>query len=190
MNKPLAVFRGRTLLANAAAQLSGLCTEVVVSANDNAVVESARSAGLPVVHDSVDGAGPLAGILAGLRYAGDAGALFVPCDTPLLDDSHLALLLQAARRPSTKRRGSLPDVVVAEHRGGLEPLVGWYGPHCKGPIEAALRRGERKVLAIYPELLVVRLWYDVDPRVFANVNTPEDLAELEHEALAGDGGHL
>jgi molybdenum cofactor guanylyltransferase len=184
ISKPLALFRGRTLLSNAVAQLAPFCRELLVSANDPAVVAAALALGLRVVRDTLAEGGPLAGLLAGLESAQGEGLFVLPCDTPLLGAAEVVPLLEAAASPMPGRPGVLPDVVAAEHEGGLEPLVGWYGPACTDAIAAVLARGERKVLAAWQALLVRRLWCAAGARVFANVNSPEDLARLERDADA------
>lgn len=93
--KPLRILRGRTLLQHALDTVAPLATEVVVATG-------ARELPLPpevrAAPDQVQGAGPLAGIHAGLNALQSPRALLLPCDLPGIPTTLLAVLLKALQR--------------------------------------------------------------------------------------------
>ena len=95
-------------------------------------------AGAILVRDAMEDAGPLAGIAAGLRAAGDGLVLVLAVDMPRVDSAHLRQL-QALATPG---RGVVPVV-----DGNLEPLVAVYPARLSGSAEAALAGGQRAVHA-------------------------------------------
>ena len=174
--KPLRELRGKTLLQHAIDLVAPVCGEVFVSVGRR---ELAVPPGVKTVRDpaGLEGLGPLSGILAGLEACTADTCLLVPCDLPNLPPALLQGLLD-----------SLGDAACAycELEDGQEPLV------------AALRRapamaGARKALAAR-SYKVVPCWQEIgarvldtawarefgDPaRVFANVNTLDDLSRAE-----------
>src|SRR5580698_1224360 len=98
-DKPLRVLHGRTMLDHVIARIKPQVRAMVLNANGDPARFSGW--GLEVVADPLpDLPGPLAGVLAGMRWAAarypDAGAvLSVPTDTPFLPDDLVARLLAA-----------------------------------------------------------------------------------------------
>jgi molybdopterin-guanine dinucleotide biosynthesis protein A len=92
--------------------------------------------------------------------------------------------------------GDAADAVVPESdsRRGIEPLCAWYSPACVPAIERAIARGDRRVVAFFDEVRLVRLPADNvarhgDPeRIFMNVNTAEELSAAELRAAETAAG--
>ncbi|MHC4715799.1 MAG: molybdopterin-guanine dinucleotide biosynthesis protein B [Planctomycetota bacterium] len=95
MPKHLIRTAGRTRLKQAVEVLELLCRQVVIL-GDGAIPESL--AGYPRLPDVPDAQGPLAGMLAAMRWAQWTSWLFVACDLPGMSAEALRWLL-AARRP-------------------------------------------------------------------------------------------
>ena len=135
----------------------------------------ARDLGVGFVPDLLDGAGPLAGIYAGLCATG-ADVLVSACDTPLLQ----APLLEGILRSSDDF-----DAVVPINQGEYEPLIGVYRQACLPPIAAVLGAGKRQVRSVFGEIrlgvVAEAIWRRWDPKglSFLNANTPEDLARIQ-----------
>ncbi|HSJ23292.1 MAG TPA: molybdenum cofactor guanylyltransferase [Longimicrobiales bacterium] len=151
---------------------------VVCIANDPAL---AAAIGLPARRDLLRDVGALAGVHAALQWAQEldaAGALVVGCDMPFVEASLLQALLDAAGDA---------DVIIpcSEGRRGVEPLCAWYGVRCITAIEAAVHRGDARMIGFHEDVSVVHLpLADVrrhgDPaRMFLNINTPADLKAAE-----------
>jgi molybdopterin-guanine dinucleotide biosynthesis protein A len=178
-DKPLRHLAGRALLDHAASRTAPQVGALVINANGD--VARFAGFGLPVVADTLpDFPGPLAGLLAGMRWAAAnrpaaTDVLSVPADTPFLP-TDLVSRLRAAR-------GSAP-VALAASGGRTHPAVGLWPIGLADDLEAWLRDGGRKVLD-----WAARHGYGVaeysttpfDP--FFNVNTPEDLARAETLAV-------
>jgi molybdopterin-guanine dinucleotide biosynthesis protein A len=176
-DKPLLLLGGRTLLAHVLARIAPQVGAVAVSANGDAARFGAF--GLPVLADErADFAGPLCGVLAGLRWAArgfpaTTHVLSVPGDTPFLPDN-LVVRLAAAL---DDRAGG---IVCAESGGRLHPTVALWPVQAADRLAAAIAAGERRVLdfARAQGLKVAAFPTDADDPLF-NVNTPADLAMAE-----------
>ena len=152
----------------------------------NANGDPARFAplGLPVVPDTIDGfVGPLAGVLAGMRWsAANAPAarwiVTAAGDAPLLPSDLVARLCRRSRAATGRHRaGPVARRAASRHR----PVAGRAR---RGSGGAARASGVRKVLhwtdrhgtvaVPFPPARVCGL--DIDP--FFNANTPQELDQL------------
>ncbi len=178
--KGLLDIGGRRILdrvVDAAAAAFG--TPPILVANDPGA-PSWRS-DLVVVPDRIREAGTLGGIHAALTAVGGA-IVCVAWDMPFVTAPLLRRLADDLDQF---------DVVIPTSGGprGVEPLCAGYGPACRAPIEAAIRRGDHRAIGFHDTLRVAVLDPAVvatfgDPTLlFFNVNTPEDLTEAER--LAG-----
>jgi len=170
VDKPLVPLGGRPLLAHVVARLAPQVGALAIGANG----DPARFAafGLPVLADGeAAGAGPLAGLLAGLDWAAGLGApalVTAAADTPFLPRDLVARLCAAA--------GPAGLAVAAAPEAVLHPTAGLWPVGLRAALRADLARGERRLggwaeaqggcaIAVFP-----------DPDGFFNVNTPDDLA--------------
>ncbi len=190
-DKGLLDIAGRPMIAHVIARLSPQVGHMVINANG----DPARLAefGLPVVPDPIDGyPGPLAGILAGMRWSaahapGATHVLSVATDAPFIP-ADLAGRLAAALRLSTGR------IALARSASGLHPVIGLWPVALADDLETALRAGTRKVLAWTDNHGTVAVDFPltdiagcaVDP--FFNANTPAELAEARR--LLTSSGNL
>lgn len=173
-DKALVTLAGRPMLAHVLERVGPLVSAVAINANGDA----GRFAGfgLPVLADTVGGfVGPLAGILAGMRWAASIGAgtlLSVPTDTPFLPED-LVVRLEGARAEA-----GVP-LACAASGGWTHPVVGLWDVSLADALEAALRGGERKIDAWTAGVGVAHATWTGGDDPFANVNTPAELAEAE-----------
>lgn len=185
--KAAAMLNGQPLLQIAAAVLSPGCESVAVSAPESG--EAARLAARLGLERLTDDAalppGPLAGLLAGLVWAGRLGAdllATVPCDTPFLPADLVARL--AAEIDEAR------PAAVARTADGLHPLCGVWRTGLAPRLAAALAGGRhppvREVLAALPAREV---WFP-DARAFANLNTRADLDALSASPHRRGGGDI
>jgi molybdopterin-guanine dinucleotide biosynthesis protein A len=158
--KALLPYGGATLIEHVAQTLAPEFDEVLVSANDpDAVPPGLRQR---LVHDLHLGAGPLAGIEAGLNAARHDTLFAIACDMPLVT-------ADLARRVVAGAQGH--DAAVPRFGGRPEPAAAAYRQSAAGPIAAALAEGRRQAAEVLEELDVAWL-DDLDPRLFANANDP------------------
>ena len=126
--------------------------------------------GVPVLLDSVEGHGPLAGVVTALRCATVFPLLVLAVDVPFVTESFLEKL----RKLCTPDRG-----VVPAYSWYLEPLVAFY-PRAVSPLaERRLLAGELRLQELVREALARRLMnpYPLqhdERRMMENWNTPMD----------------
>lgn len=127
--------------------------------------------GVRAVPDAVQGAGPVGGLLAGLRAARYPLCAVVACDHPFLTAESLAGLADLAEGH---------EVVVPRVGGKPQPTHALYRRDLIAPVDAFMDGGGRALHRLLA-LLDVR-WVDedelaiLDPggRSLINVNTPEE----------------
>lgn len=169
-DKALLTLNGHPLLSYAIDALRPQVSALAVNAND----DPARFAGwgLPVITDAVSGAeGPLAGILAGLRWA-QGPVMSVPVDTPFLPPDLVARLQAVFAREAA-------DVVMAARAGQVQPVIALWSPALGERIAQALKDGARGVEAFARTTKWAVAPFDDGPDPFLNINTPGDLAAAE-----------
>ena len=178
-DKALLPFGGGTLLdaviARAAPQVSRLALSV---AADREKTYRLRYSHYPLLFDAQpDRIGPLAGVIAGLKWAQSLGdvewlATF-PCDTPFLPRDVVAQLSSIARAAP----------VFAHHGDRLHGVCALWPVDCLKPLEAGVERGTLRSLHSAMEALDgVSCHIEADGYAFFNVNTREDFARAEELA--------
>lgn len=121
-------------------------------------------------------AGPLAGMLAALRWAREACWVVVACDLPLLRGEAVDWLL-GQRRPD--RWAVLPKVVAER----VEPLLAVYEPESRELLEKLAACGCLTPGRIADEPTVYTPTPPAPLRAcWTNVNTPAELRRLEGDA--------
>jgi molybdopterin-guanine dinucleotide biosynthesis protein A len=178
-DKPLRLLGGRALLDHAIARVAPQVGAMVLNANGDPTRFAAW--GLEVVADKLpDFPGPLAGILAGLRWAAQRGfqdVLSVPTDTPFLPIDLLARLDEA-------RQAAGAPLGCAASGGWTHPVIGLWPVTLADALEADLRAGMRKIDAWTAKHGVASAEFATVPfDPFFNVNRPEDLREAEQLML-------
>jgi molybdenum cofactor guanylyltransferase len=180
-DKGLLPLAGKPMLGHVICRLQPQVGAVVINANGDPGRFAAF--GLPVVADTIAGfVGPLAGVLAGMRWsAANAPAarwiVTAAGDAPLLPDNLVTELIAAvAGRPHA--------IALAQSHGELHPVIGLWPIALADDLEEQLGAGVRKVLAWtdrhgtvpvpFPPARVCGI--DIDP--FFNANTPQELDQL------------
>lgn len=172
---------GERIIDRVATALRGATDELLLIANADGA--AAWLPGVRVAADVRPGEGALGGLHAALTHArGDI--VLVAWDMPFVSAALLAALRARGARDAA-------DTVLPESDGsrrGVEPLCAWYSSRCLSAITAALDAGDRRVIAFHDAVRTVRFGLDDvrafgDPaRLFANVNTPAELAWAESNA--------
>lgn len=179
-DKTLLPLGATTMLGHVISRFGPQVASLVLNANG----DPARFAafGLPVVADTIGGfVGPLAGVLAGLRWAGATQpaathVVTVSADAPFLPEDLVARLMAAAA-------GQPHAIAMARSNGALHPVIAAWPVVHADHLEAALTSGVRKVLLWTDEHGTVPVDFDhlviggetIDP--FFNANTPAELEE-------------
>ncbi|MEP3265513.1 MAG: molybdenum cofactor guanylyltransferase MobA [Hyphomicrobiales bacterium] len=186
-DKGLIPLGGKPVMAHAFDRLKAQTGNVIINANG----DPNRFAGFaaPIVPDTIDGfAGPLAGVLAGLRYAQKleqvpSFIVTAAADTPFFPDNLVAALKSKADDEQT--------VVLATSNDRRHPTFGLWPVMLADDLDTWLQdEKNRKVLlwverhnwatADFKSIHLDDL--TIDP--FFNINTPEDF-ETAQELLKG-----
>ncbi len=169
-------FRGRPQLAWAFELVARHSERAFVSVRSDHAADGLR-AGYPQIVDSVEVAGPIAGIAAAQAAHPAAAWLVVACDLPFLDDAVLRNLLVARGKHAITAYRSA-------HDGLAEPLCAIYEPSTRERILEAISLGR-----ICPRKFVmasgVPLLDQANPATLDNVNTPDDLASAVARLAGG-----
>lgn len=183
-DKAMLPVAGRPLLAHVIARFAPQVGAMALNANG----DPARFTrfGLPVLADTVPGfAGPLAGILAGMRWAAGEGYSHVvsaAADTPFFPADLAARLIQAAEaegKPIALAATNDPRRGLSEH-----PTFGLWPVALADDLERALTVGDMRKVIVWGARhgLARAVFDDAGAYPFFNVNTPDDLAEAERIA--------
>ncbi len=170
----LPVFGG-TLIEHVWRSLAFGFRETLVVGGGRDIIPNVRT-----VHDVCGPPSPLLGIYSGLRSCCTALAFVVACDMPSVRTELVEQILAAA---------SGVDVAVPVAYGHHEPLCAAYRRTALPQMRRALARDDLKITNLYRSLDVRRVpepvlrAADQDLRSLANLNTPQDLAQL---SVAGE----
>ncbi|WKJ91372.1 molybdenum cofactor guanylyltransferase MobA [Methylomonas montana] len=179
-DKGLLPFKNRPLISYPLAAMAPLVDELLISANRN--LDRYRQFAYPLISDANQNFdGPLAGILAAMQTAHNPLLLIAPCDSPLIETAHLQRLLSALLT-------SCADIAVAFDGERLHPVFAALKTDLRLDLHAYLQSGERKLQNWFYRHTLVKVDFSDAPQIFANINTPTELAELENAPAlqAGD----
>ncbi|MBI5947210.1 MAG: molybdenum cofactor guanylyltransferase [Chloroflexi bacterium] len=173
-DKASALIDGRPMLHRVVEAVAAVCDEVVVvAATGGAGSLPPYPLPLVVVEDRVQGSGPLAGLVEGMRVARGSLCFATSCDAPLLRPGLVRLLAGQIGEA---------DICCPRVHGRLQPLAAVYRrATCLPVFERNLAEGRLPLLAAYDHLRVVEVdeaaSRTVDPALdsFLNVNRPGDL---------------
>ncbi len=144
-----------------------------VAINANGEADRFEFTGLPVIADGVEGfVGPLAGVLAGMRWSADndmTHVLTAAADTPFLPVDVSARLANALTAESS--------IAMAFSGGRIHPVCGIWPVSLADELEHFLvTEDKRKILEFARRYDLHEVEFSIsDGDPFFNINTPEDL---------------
>ncbi len=170
-DKGLLNLGGYPLVVHARERIRPQVTEILLSANRHH--DLYRSWGFSVIADEEEylGAGPLAGLYAGLTHAASSLVLTLPCDTPFFPDPLLHRLFQALSTQDA-------EIVFPVSGGHSHQAFLLCRTHLKDSLKKYLDSGQHQVLGWVQSHRHVAVGFP-DGDDFLNVNTPEELARAE-----------
>ncbi|WP_339818050.1 molybdenum cofactor guanylyltransferase [Paenibacillus sp. FSL R7-0216] len=155
-DKALIELGGLTVLERLIRELEPVASRIVIAAGNEAAY---GRFGKEVVTDDYPGAGPLAGLHAGLESSASLWNLAVACDTPFANRGLFRALLEraeAAEALASGRAGSseaasaslaATEAILARTEGRAHPLLAAYRRSVLPGLEARLRAGRLKMTA-------------------------------------------
>lgn len=175
-NKALLRLGGESLLSRAISRLDPQVERLAISANQDA--DLMAGFGLPILADDTP-LGPLAGILAALRWAAPLGAtavVSVAVDSPFFPADLVPRLCLAAE--------DSPNGVAIAHSRTDHPTFGFWPVGVAPALTAFLATGVNPRVLTFTETNAATRAPFPDDHAFDNLNTPEDLARAT-AVLAG-----
>lgn len=179
-DKALLPFLGQPLILRPLNRLADLADEVLVTSNHP---ESYRFLGLTPIPDPYPGTGALGGLYTALSAARNPYVAVVACDMPFASKEIFALEMVLLQETGA-------EAVVPRSAGGTEPFHAVYRREsCLPCVRAVLEAGKRRVDAWFGEVNIrylepeEMLPYDPEGLAFLNINTPEELREVERMAM-------
>jgi molybdopterin-guanine dinucleotide biosynthesis protein A len=170
-DKGLVLLLGRPLVAYALDALSQVAKPVVINANRNQALYEAQ--GYPVVADLDQSfSGPLAGVLSVMRQANTELVFSVPCDCPLINTEILLRMIQTLKNENA-------DCCIPDDGERVHPVFLLIRTALQDDLAAYLQSGERKIDRWLETHQLVKADCSDQPDVFLNVNTPEQLIDLQ-----------
>lgn len=167
-DKALLPLAGRPLVAHVIDRLEPQVERLALSANGDPARMSRF--GLPVLPDTDTSQGPLSGLLAALDWAAPLGATHLvtaPTDAPFLPPDLTPRLLLAG------------DLALARSAGNDHPTFGLWPVTLRDDLRAFLASGEKPRVRAFADAHHAARADFPDDGAFANLNTPEDLAQAE-----------
>ncbi len=168
--KALLTWRGQRFIDHIVAQLRDQAATIAISSNQAELFTSLQ---LPVLPDPFpERRGPLAGMLAGLRFSATPFTLFTPCDSPSISPQLGARLYQALT-------AHCADVAYANSGGDAHYLFAMMHSNLHPALAEHLNGGDYAVRRWFATLKHVTADFDDQAEYFLNINTPAALQRLE-----------
>ncbi len=186
---------GLPLVERVARRVLPVAGEVLFSTRGDerfeALTASLRAEGYPsrVIPDLFPGAGPLAGLHAGLSEAQHELLLALAGDMPFVSLTLIRAMVGLAKGFDAVVPQP-PDPTSGEP--GWEPLHALYHRRCLPAIASRLAAGERRANSFFPDVRIRAVTpeelarYDPHGLSFFNVNTPEDWQRAQALLAGGD----
>jgi len=178
-DKALMPFLGQPLIQRTVARMQSVADEIIITTNQP---ENYAFLRLPLFTDIRAGRGALGGLYSALASASQPLVAVIACDMPFANPGLLAYQAHLLENEAA-------DVVIPLPGGGYEPLHAVYRrATCLTAVEWALDNEQWKLISWFSRVKVRELTDQeclaLDPlgQAFANVNTPQELAEAELKA--------
>lgn len=165
VDKSSLCYQGDTQSEHCFRLLGNFCEKVFIS-NRKAQENQAGHRGLPQIHDSFWGIGPLGGILSAMQFQSEVAWLVLACDLPYVDHETIAGLVQS--------RNAAKDATAYHHEDQvIEPLCTIYEPRCRTLLlETYAQCCFSPLKALFGAKIDVLA--PADPKHLINANFPEE----------------
>lgn len=165
-DKALLEISGQSLLKRAIEFCQLFCDEILLSSN----IPEHQISGYQLVFDEIEECGPLGGIYSCLKKSKNDWNFIISVDSPFVEPDFVSFLL-------SQKNGY--DSVVPFYKRGKEPLIALYHKKILPIIQSQLLSGNYKMhyilQNIHTNYVDSQNWVEKFPRLFYNINYPEDL---------------
>lgn len=168
-DKGLLLLHGTPLYQHVLKRLAPQVERLCINANRH--LSLYQQSGYPVFSDLPNQyAGPLAGILTGLKTITSDWAIFAPCDVPNLPHDLVTRLWEGkqAHLAAYASDGERDHPTLLLIHRDLAPML-----------EAYLEQGDRKLMLFLTRIDAVSVSFADQPLAFQNLNTPDDLTRWQ-----------
>ncbi len=166
-DKGLVPLGQSTLVEHVLHRLAPQVGQLLINANRNR--DRYAAFGFLVVPDeNFEFAGPLAGILSGLKHAPTPWLAVTPCDSPFIPNNLVARLTAAIDSPQT--------IAMVSLEGEPQPVFALIPTVLRDSLADFLAGDQRKITRWYGHHRCLEVDFSADAQSFMNVNTAEDHA--------------
>ena len=169
-DKGLITLAGKPLVSHVMQRISAQVEKVYVSANRN-LDKYKYLVGDVVTDDTEDFLGPLAGMLAALKFIKSDYVAFVPCDCPFFPNNLVAKLLP-------NNSSSTKSIRVACVNDRVQPVFSIIPTSFSASLSDYLDTGERKIMKWYENHKVEKISFR-ELADFDNLNSADDFLKAE-----------
>lgn len=176
-DKGLMLFRGKILAEHPALVLSSLFPEITIVTGNAAY----KKLGYKTIQDKILNAGPAGGILSALHHTAYRKNFIVACDMPFIAGAAVQFILDNSQNA---------EITIPVFNGKIQPMFGVYDSMCSAKWEELVEGGIRKLETIVKhfdlKLVEVDSYEFFNEKIFANMNTPENINEENRDNKIGN----
>lgn len=159
---------GVSLLERSIKLCEGFASEILISSN----FDNHARYGFPVIADEIENCGPLGGIYSCLKRSGNKLNFVISVDAAFVTTEFVEYLMNETENV---------DALVPYAARGKEPLIAFYNKSCLPKMKESLENGDYKMhdllQALQTKFVNTQDWVDKLPKLFHNLNRPEDLVD-------------
>ena len=163
-------FKNKPLVEYAIEALKPFCGEILLSANN---IDAYNKYSYEVIPDEISSIGPLGGMFTCLKKSKTRHNIILSCDTPFITEELIKHIIENI--------DSENEVVAPLHQPNfIEPLCAYYNKDLIPVFEKCIKNKDYKLLKLIKSVDLKTLKIDssldfFNPKLFNNLNTPEDL---------------
>ncbi|MDX2362292.1 MAG: molybdenum cofactor guanylyltransferase [Crocinitomicaceae bacterium] len=168
-DKGLLPFSGIPMIQHLIQELEQLNLPILIISNN----ADYKRFGYPVIEDIIKEKGPVGGIYTALTATSTEMNVILSCDAPFVKKELIKNLIDASENH---------DVTVSSYNNKLHPLIGVYKKSSLNTFEESLKNDQlrlREVIDLLNTNIVDFSAESIDDRMFNNINTKDELKELE-----------
>ncbi len=166
-HKALLDYKTGTFLSHLIDQLNPQVAQLMIGGSPEAQLYNAFKVTTLFDPPPYQGAGPLAGIYAAMRYCQTSFLFSTPCDCPCLPDSILPDLMQSLTEKCA-------DIAIVDDGTRQQPLCALMKTELKVDLGAYLASGETKVFGWVEQCNSVVVNFAQHADYFCNINTLDE----------------